>query len=90
MPVVEQLQARIADLEAMPDAAGGFAEVLRLSAINMKTVKVPSVKNLLLDRFHPEKHPKADHDARQALKEANQKINAAYEAIKRERRPPGG
>jgi hypothetical protein len=51
VPVVEQLQARIADLEAMPDAAGVFAEVLRLPAINLKTVKVPSVKNLLLDLF---------------------------------------
>jgi len=89
VPVVEQLQARVAELEAMPDGGEIFAEVLRLPAISMKTVKVPSVKNLLLDRFHPEKHPKADDEARQALKERTQKINAAYDVIKRDRRPPG-
>ncbi len=90
VPLVEQLQARNAELEAMPDAGGPCADVLRLPAISTKTVKVPSVKNLLLDRFHPEKHPKADDDAKQALKDATLKINAAYDAIKRGRRPLGG
>jgi chromosome segregation ATPase len=52
VPIVEQLQARIAELETMPDAAELFVEVLRLPAISTKSVKVPSVKNLLMDRFH--------------------------------------
>lgn len=57
----EQLRARINELEAelkdkpAPPAAELFAEVLRMPAINLKTVKVPAVNNLLLDRFHPEK-----------------------------------
>jgi uncharacterized coiled-coil protein SlyX len=89
VPIVEQLQARIAELETMPEDAELFAEVLRLPAISTKSVKVPSVKNLLMDRFHPEKHPKADDDAKQLLNDATRKINAAYDAIKRSRRAPG-
>jgi hypothetical protein len=59
--------------------------VLRLPGINTKSTKLPSVRNLLADRFYPAKHPKADEDALRALNEATQKINAAYDAIKRDR-----
>jgi chromosome segregation ATPase len=85
--LAEQLKAELAALPE--DTARLCAEVLRLPAISTKTAKVPSVRNLLADRFHPAKHPKADEDALRALNEATQKINRAYDAIKRERRPPG-
>jgi uncharacterized coiled-coil protein SlyX len=88
-PLVEQLQARVAELEAAPDDSDVFADVLRLPAISTKSVKVPAVRNLLADRFHPTKHPKAEADAVPALEAATIKINAAYDAIKRRRRPLG-
>jgi chromosome segregation ATPase len=88
-PVVAQLQARIAELEEAPDDGDVFADVLRLPAISTKSVRVPAVRNLLADRFHPEKHPKAEGDGLLALNEATLKINAAYDAIKRRRRPLG-
>jgi hypothetical protein len=91
VPFVEQLQARIAELEATPpDDAEVFTDVLRLPAISTKSVKVPAVRNLLADRFHPAKHPKAEDDALLALNEATLKINAAYDAIKRRRSSSGG
>jgi uncharacterized protein (DUF3084 family) len=89
VPLADQLQARIAELEAAPDDSDVFADVLRLPAISTKSVKVPAVRNLLADRFHPTKHPKAEADAVPALEAATIKINAAYDAIKRRRRPLG-
>jgi chromosome segregation ATPase len=80
--LAEQLKAELAALPE--DTARLCTEVLRLPAISTKTTKVPSVRNLLADRFHPAKHPKADEDALRALNDATQKINQAYDAIKRE------
>ena len=74
----EQMQARIAELESAPQGGETFAAVLRL----------PGVEKWLRDKFHPDKHPKADDAERRALNEATQKVNAAYSELKRKNRPP--
>lgn len=60
-----QLQARVADLEA---AAQPF----------VKTLRLPGLKTMLLNRFHPDKHPDADPDLRAHLTDAIKTINDAY------------
>ena len=61
----EQLQARVAELEAA-------AQPL------VKTLRLPGLKAMLLNRFHPDKHPDADPDMRAHLTDAIKTINDAY------------
>lgn len=68
----EQMRARIAELESLPAGDEMFACVLRL----------PGVERWLRMTFHPDKHPDASADEKQALTEATQKVNAAYAALK--------
>jgi len=75
---VEQQAARVAELEAAADAPAGdelFAAVMRL----------PGLERLLLDKYHPDKHPKdRDDDVKWRMwNEATRTINAAFEALKR-------
>lgn len=74
----EQMRDRIAELESLPPESETFAAVLRLRG----------VEKWLRAKFHPDKHPDADEEARQAYTEATQHINAAYSALKRQDRQP--
>jgi hypothetical protein len=71
----EGLQARVAELEAEREASpvALLADVLRL----------PGVKNWLLSRHHPDRHPDANDVERRVLTETLQKIIAAYEILER-------
>jgi len=71
------MMAHITELENAP-ASEAFEAVLRL----------PGVEKWLRDRFHPDKHPKADEAERRLLNEATQKVNAAYAELKRKKPPP--
>jgi hypothetical protein len=75
----EQLRARIAELEA----AGVAAEVGNLAT---EVLSLPGAETLLRNKYHPDKHPKADETERRAFNEATQKINAAYAELKRRKR----
>jgi hypothetical protein len=48
-----------------------------------KRLGLPSVKAVLVNRFHPEKHPEANAETRAAYDEAMQVINNAYAWIKK-------
>jgi hypothetical protein len=78
--LAEQLKT---ELEARPDDAAAelCADVLRL----------PGVEKTLRNKFHPDLHPKDRNDEAKwrGWNEATQKINAAYDAIRRKRPPPG-
>ena len=65
-----QLQARVAELEA---AARPF----------VKTLRLPGLKVMLLNRYHPDKHPDADPDLRANLTDAIKTINDAYDLVER-------
>jgi hypothetical protein len=73
--LAEQQEARIEELEAelASSPAAVFADVLRL----------PGVKTMLVSKFAPDKHPDANEAERQQLTENMQKVNAAYEALKK-------
>jgi hypothetical protein len=83
-----QQRLRIAELEAAlisaPGEADAIAAVLRLAGV--PSLKVPSVKKLIYDRYHTDKHPKAGDAELAQLTAAMQKINAAFEILAREDR----
>jgi hypothetical protein len=53
------------------------------AAVVMPVLMLPGVKAWLLNRFHPDKFPRADAVRRQELTDALQTINAAYDHVER-------
>jgi hypothetical protein len=64
----EQLQARVAGLETV---AAPLVAVLLM----------PGVKAMLVNRFHPDKHPEANAEQRAAYGEALSVINESYTVV---------
>jgi hypothetical protein len=92
MQLFQNERARADALEArtIPDAAKVFADVLRLPGLKGGAVKVKSVKTLICDAYHPEKHRlKATEDELNELTEAMKTINVAYDALRQEDRARG-
>jgi len=73
----ERLKAALEGMQAM---VAPLAAALCIPA--NKKLDLPSVKAVLVNRFHPEKHPEADAETRAAYGEAMQVINDAYAWIK--------
>jgi TolA-binding protein len=76
----EQYEAHTAELEAL--AVEMQAERDQL----MDALKIPGLKKLLENTYFPDKHPEAAADEKRALTECAQKINVAYDLIKRDDR----
>ena len=94
----EDWPARAAELQAALDERGSvmaamMAHINELesapaSEVLEAVLRLPGVEKWLRDRFHPDKHPKADDAERRLLNEATQKVNAAYAELKRKKPAP--
>jgi hypothetical protein len=80
---IESLRALIGELSQAGEAALASNEELQRRADCLTEVlKAPGVRKMLLS-FHPDRHPGADDNQRQALTETAAKINAAFDLIDR-------
>jgi hypothetical protein len=87
----EQLPARVAELTAALCELTEYAEQLRTHVAGLETVAaplvavllMPGIKAMLVNRFHPDKHPEANAEQRAAYGEALRVINEAYAVIEK-------
>jgi len=80
--LADQLNARVIELEA---EVAQIDELRGQITVLTAVLRLPGVKIWLLSRFHPDKHPDLNGEARKAYEESTQTINAAYEVVESER-----
>ena len=87
----EQHPARADELETALRELTEYAEELQARVAGLETVAaplvavllMPGVKAMLVNRFHPDKHPEANPEQRGAYEEALRVINDAYAVIEK-------